>query len=325
MSFQSGIWRALSFASVCAIAIPAAAQTWPAHPVRLIVPYPPGGGVDYTGRLLAVKLTEQVGSPFIVDNRPGAAGAIGSAFTAKAAPDGYVLLITAPEISIDPSLRLNLPYNVLNDFTPISQLTSHAYILAAHPSLPVRTVKDLVALAKSQPGKLHYGSAGTGSINHLKGELFQVMAGIRMEHVPFKGGGPAIIATMGGEIELVFNSTAALGQYVKAGKLRGIGVTGSKRFALLPDLPTIAEGGVAGYNVTGWYALFGPARMPVDIVRRLHTETVRALNSQDAKARLETSGNEPVASSPAEFAEFLRAEIDKWAVVIKSSGIKKIE
>jgi tripartite-type tricarboxylate transporter receptor subunit TctC len=198
-------------------------------------------------------------------------------------------------------------------------------MLAGHPSVPVKTIKDLISLAKAQPGKLNYGSSGTGSINHLKGELLQVMAGIRLEHVPFKGVGPAITAVMGGEIEFVFASTTALGQHVKGGKLRGIGVTGTKRFSLLPEVPTIAESGVTGYNVTGWYALFAPAGMPADIARRLHAETVRALNNQDAKGKLEITGNEPVASSPAEFAEFLRAEIDKWATVIKSSGIKKIE
>lgn len=325
MNFWGSVLRASLAASACSITMPLSAQTWPTQPVRLVVPYPPGGGTDYMGRLIAAKYTEQLRSTFVVDNRPGAAGVIGSAYVAKAAPDGHTLLVTAPEMSIDPSLRSNLPYNVLKDFTPISQLTSGPYMLAGHPSIPIRTVKDLVALAKAQPGKLNYGSSGAGSINHLKGELLQVMAGIRLEHVPFKGVGPAITAVMGGEIELVFASTTALGQHIKAGKLRGIGVTGAKRYSLLPEVPTISESGVKGYDVTGWYALFAPAGLPADIVRRLHTETVRALNNQDAKGKLEVTGNEPVASSPAEFAAFLRAEIDKWASVIKAGGIKKIE
>lgn len=317
--------RALLFAIACALTAPAAAQTWPAQPVRLVVPYPPGGGVDYMGRLLSEKFTEQFRSSFVVDNRAGAAGTIGSGFVAKAAPDGYTLLVTAPEMAIDPSLRLNMPYNVTKDFAPISQLTSGPYILAGHPSIPVKTVKDLIALAKAQPGKLNYGSSGAGSINHLKGELLQFMAGIRWVHVPFKGVGPAITAVLGGEIEFVFASTTALGQHVKARKLHGIGVTGTKRFATLPDMPTISESGLPGYDVTGWYALFAPANTPADIVRRVHAETVRALNTPDSKEKLALTGNEPVASSPAEFAQFLRTEIDKWAAVIKSSGIQKIE
>jgi tripartite-type tricarboxylate transporter receptor subunit TctC len=275
--------------------------------------------------LLSAKFSEQLGATFVVDNRPGAAGTIGSAHVAKATADGYTLLVTAPEMSIDPSLRLNLPYNVLKDFAPISQLTSGPYMLAGHPSLPIKTVKDLIALAKAHPGKLNYGSSGTGSINHLKGELLRVMAGIRLEHVAFKGVGPAITAVMGGEIELVFASTTALGQHVKSGRLRGLGVTGPKRFAVLPDVPTIAESGVPGYSVVGWYALFAPAGTPADIVRRLHAETARALLAKDAREKLAGTGNEPVASSPAEFAEFLRAEIDKWASVIKTAGIKRIE
>lgn len=313
--------------AACALggAQPVAAQSWPAQTVRVVVPYPPGGGTDYMGRLLAARLTEQLKQSVIVDNRPGAAGTLGSAFVARAAPDGYTLLVTAPEMSIDPSLRLNLPYNVLKDFTPVSQLSSGPYMLAGHPSLPVKTIKDVIALAKAEPGKLNYGSSGSGSINHLKGELLQVMARIRLEHVPFKGVGPAITAVMGGEIEFVFASTTALGQHVKSGKLRGIGVTGLKRYSLLPEVPTISESGVKGYDVTGWYALFAPSGLSSDIARRLHAETVRALNNQDSKSKLEITGNEPVASSPAEFAEFLRAEIDKWAAVIKSSGIKKIE
>ena len=325
MKFGVGIERALLFAIACAIAAPAAAQTWPAQPVRLVVGFSPGGGVDFMGRLLSVKFTEQFRSSFVVENRAGAAGTIGSAYVAKAVPDGHTLLITPPEMALDVSLRLNLPYDAIRDFAPISQLTSGQFMLAAHPSVPVRTVKDLILLAKAQPGKLNYGSSGTGSINHLKGELLQSMTGIRWEHVPFKGVGPAIAAVMGGEIEFVLASTAALGQLVKAGKLRGIGVTGTKRFATLPDVPTISESGIPGYNVTGWYGLFAPAGTSADIVRRVHAETVRALNTQDAKEKLASTGNEPVASSPTEFARFLRTEIDKWAAVIKSGGIKKIK
>lgn len=304
------------------ICAPAAAQTWPARPVRIVAPFPPGGGTDTVGRLLAQKLAEQTGGSFVVENRPGAAGVLGAEFVARSAPDGHTLLISAPEMSINPSMRSKVPYDALRDFAFISQLTAGQFMLACHPSVPARTVKQLIALAKSRPGQLNYSSSGTGGINHLAGELLQSMAGFRWVHVPFKGAGPAIIAAISGEVDFVFAATTGLVGHAKAGKVRPLAVTGRKRFGELPDVPTMAEGGVPGYEVAGWYGFYAPAGTPADIVRRLHAEAKRGLNSPDVKDKLEKAGNEVVTSTPEEFAAFLRAEITKWAKVVKEAGLK---
>jgi len=325
MNLESTVWRVLLIASVFVTAPLASAQQWPTRVVKLVVPYAPGGGTDLVARMLATKLTEQVGGTFIVENRPGAGGTVGSSVVARAAPDGYTLLVTAPEMSIDPSLRVSLPYDVLKDFAPISQLTSGPYILAVNPSVPIRTVEDLIVASKREPNKFNYGSSGTGTINHLKGELLQQMTGISWQHVPYKGSGPSILAAASGEVQFVFASTTALGPFIQSGRLRGVGVTGPQRYALLPDVPTLAESGVPGYNVTGWYALFAPAGTPPDILRQIHAATARAFADPDMKAKLATMGNEPLASSPAEFSAFLRSEMDKWAHLIKSNKIEKIE
>jgi tripartite-type tricarboxylate transporter receptor subunit TctC len=325
MNFEPGIWRALVIAVVCASAVPAAAQTWPARPVRIIVPFAPGGGVDTVTRFLAQKLSEQTGSPFVVDNRPGGAAVLGTELVARAAPDGYTLLTSAPEFSINPSMRSKLPYDPFKDFAYISQLTAGQFMLASHPSVPVKTVRQVIALAKARPGELNYGSSGTGGINHLAGALFQSMTGIRWVHVPFKGAGPSTIGLIGGHIDFVFASTTGLVGPAKAGKVRAIAVTGPKRFTELPQVPTIAESGVPGYYVTGWYGFYAPAGTSAEIVRRLHTEARRGLNSPEVAEKLEKTGNVPVTSSPAEFAAFVRAEIGKWAKVIKDSSLKKID
>jgi tripartite-type tricarboxylate transporter receptor subunit TctC len=307
------------------LALPACAQGWPARPVRIIVPFAPGGGVDTVARLLAQRLGEQTGSPFIVDNRPGGGGVAGTALVAKAAGDGYTLLVSAPEFSINPGMRSKLPYDPFKDFTFVSQLTEGQFLLAAHPSVPVKTVGQLVALAKQQPGKLNYGSSGTGGINHLAGALFQSMAGIRWTHVPFKGAGPSTAALIGGEIEFVIASTTGLLEPVRAGRLRGIALTGSGRFSELPEVPTIAESGIPGYNVSGWYGLYGPAGVPGEIVQRLHAEARRALTHPEVASRLVRTGNTPIVSTPEEFTAFIRAEIDKWIRVIKAEGISQAD
>jgi tripartite-type tricarboxylate transporter receptor subunit TctC len=227
-------------------------------------------------------------------------------------------------MSIHPSLRAKLPYDPLKDFALISQLTSGQFMLASHPSVPVKTVKELIALAKARPGQLNYGSSGTGGINHLSGQLLQLTAGFRWVHVPFKGSGASVIGLIIGEIDFVFGSTASLVGPATSGRVRAIAVTGPKRFAALPNVPTVAESGVPGFNVTGWYGLYAPAGTPPDIVRRLHAGVKRALGSPDVKEKLDKTGNEAVASSPEEFAAFLRAEIAKWAKVIRDAGMKKI-
>ena len=314
--------RFLAIVIAAWICAPAAAQTWPARPVRIVAPFPPGGGTDTVGRLLAQKLAGQTGGSFVVENRPGAAGVLGAEFVARSAPDGHTLLISAPEMSINPSMRSKVPYDALRDFAFISQLTAGQFMLACHPSVPVRSVKQLIALAKSRPGQLNYSSSGTGGINHLAGELLQSMAGFRWVHVPFKGAGPAIVAAISGEVDFVFAATTGLVGHAKAGKVRPLAVTGRKRFGELPDVPTMAEGGVAGYDVSGWYGFYAPAGTPAAIVRRLHAEAKRGLNSPEVKDKLEKAGNEVVTSTPEEFGAFLRVEIAKWAKVVKEAGLR---
>ncbi len=271
--------RALALAAACALALPATAQTWPARPVRLIVPYTPGGGVDTVVRALAQKLTEQTGGSFVVENRPGAAGVIGAELVARAAPEGYTLLASSTEFAINPAIRTKLPYDPFKDFAHISQLASVQFVLAGHPSVPVKSARELVALAKARPGQLTYGSSGAGGGPHLAGELFQSMAHIRWTHVPFKGAGPAAIAVMSGEIDFSFGATIGLLPQVQAGKLRAIGVTGFKRFEGLPDVPTIAESGVPGYSAIGWYGFYAPGGTPPELVRRIYNESVKGLSA----------------------------------------------
>ena len=299
----------------------AQAQNWPARPVRIIVPFAPGGGVDTVSRFLAQKLSEQLGSTFVVENRSGGGGLLGAELVAKAAPDGHTLLTSAPEFAINPGVKSKMPYDALKDFVFVSQLTSGQFLLACHPSVPVKNVKELIALAKAQPGRLNYGSSGTGSINHLSGELLQALTGIRWGHVPFKGSGPNLIGLMGGEIDFSFGSTTSLVDQARLGRVRAIAVTGPKRYAELPAVPTIAESGVPGYNVTGWYGLYAPAGTPSDIVRKLQAESARGLNSPDMRDRLIKAGNEPVVSTPEAFEAFVRVEIAKWAKVVRDAKL----
>lgn len=306
----------------CVLAAPAAAQSWPARPVRIIVPYSPGGGIDTVARVMAQKLTEQLGGTFVVENRPGAAGVLGAELVARSAPDGHTLLASSTEFAINPSVRPKLPYDPFKDFTHISQLASVQFILGGHPSVPVRNVKELVALAKAHPGKLTYGSSGAGGGPHLAGELFQSVAGIRWTHVPFKGAAPATVGVISGEIDFVFAATIGLLGPVQSGKLRAIAVTGLKRFVGLPEVPTAGESGVPGYSATGWYGFYAPAGAAPELVRRLHAEATRALGAPDIKEKLARAGNEYVMSSPEEFTGFLRAEIAKWTKVVREAKIE---
>ena len=313
---------AAAIAAAGMLAAPAAAQGWPARPVRIIVPYTPGGGIDTVARTLALKLTEQLGGTFVVENRPGAAGVLGAELVARAAPDGHTWLASSTEFAINPAARPKLPYDPLKDFTHVSQLATVQFILAGHPSVPVKHVRQLVALAKARPGQLTFGSSGAGGGPHLAGELFQSMAGIRWTHVPFKGAAPAAVAVISGEIDFAFGATIGLRGQVQAGKLRAVAVTGTKRFAGLPDVPTVAESGVPGYSATGWYGFYGPAATSPELVRRVYNDSVRALGAPDIKERLAKSGNEYVMSPPGEFVVFLRAEIAKWAKVIREANLR---
>jgi tripartite-type tricarboxylate transporter receptor subunit TctC len=315
------IGRALTVLLGCLLAASAGAQTWPARAVRIVVPFAPGGGVDTVTRFMAQKLTEQIGGSFIVENRPGAGGILGAELVAKAPPDGYTLFTSAPEFSVNPSLRAKMPYDTFRDFSFISQLTSGQFMIASHPNVPVRSVRDLIAVARSRPGQLTYGTSGVGSINHLAGELLKSMSGTRWVHIPYKGAAPASVAVMGGETDFVIASTTGLVNPARAGKMRAIAVTGTIRFTELPDVPTVAESGVPGYAVTGWYGFYAPAGTPPAIVKRLHEESRRGLMSPEIRERLVQTGNEPVGSTPEEFTAFVRAEIAKWAKVVKSAGM----
>lgn len=322
MKREAAVSCAIAAIAASLPALPAAAQNWPARPVRMIVPYSPGGGIDTVARTLAQKLTEQLGATFVVENRPGAAGVLGAEIVAKAAADGYTLLASSTEFAINPSVRPKLPYDPFRDFAHISQLASVQFILAGHPSVPVRNVRELVALAKARPGQITFGSSGTGGGPHLAGELFQSMAKIRWTHVPFKGAAPAAIAVMSGEIDFAFGATIGLLGNVRAGKLRAVAVTGMKRFAELPQVPTVAESGVPGYSATGWYGFYATGGTSPEIVRRLYTESVRALGAPDIKERLAKSGNEYVMSPPEEFVAFIRTEVAKWTKVVKEANVR---
>lgn len=322
MRREAGVSIAIAALAASLLALPAAAQNWPARPVRMIVPYSPGGGIDTVARTLAQKLTEQLGATFVVENRPGAAGVLGAEIVAKAAPDGYTLLASSTEFAINPAVRPKLPYDPFKDFAHVSQLASVQFILAGHPSVPVKTVRELVALAKARPGQITFGSSGTGGGPHLAGELLQSMARIRWTHVPFKGAAPAAIAVMSGEIDFAFGATIGLLGNVRAGKLRAVAVTGTTRFAELPQVPTVAESGVPGYSATGWYGFYATGGTAPEIVRRLYNESVRALGAPDVKERLAKSGNEYVMSPPEEFVAFIRAEIAKWTKVAKEANVR---
>lgn len=305
-----------------AISVAAFAQTWPSRPVRFLLPYAPGGGVDTVARALAQKLGEQSGASFIVENRPGGTGVVASELVARAAPDGHTLLASALEFAINPAIRAKLPYDPLRDFTHISQLASVQFLLVSHPSVPIRSVREIIAAAKAQPGRLTYGSSGTGGGPHFAGELFQLLSGARWTHVPFKGAAPAMIGVMSGEVDFSFGSTIALAETARAGRVRAIAVSGDKRFPPLPNVPTIAESGVPGYSAIGWYGLYGPAGMSAELTRRIHGESARALASPDVKDRLERVGNELLMSTPEEFSVFVRAEIVKWTRVVRESKQK---
>lgn len=322
MKFALG--RALAMAAACLLAQPAGAQTWPERPVRVIVPFAPGGGVDTVTRVLVDQFNQNIGNRFVVDNRAGAGGSVGAELVASAPADGYTLLTSAFEMAINPTLRPKSNFNVFRDFILISDLAHANYILACHRSVPVKTVKDLIALARARPGVLNYGSSGMGGANHLTIEHFSAMAGIKWVHVPFKGASASIVAVMAGELDCTIGSTNAVAPQVRADRVRALGVTGSKRAPAFPDLPMISEAGLPGYVVDGWYGFYAPAGTPADIIRRLSTETKRAFSSAEARERLRILGNEPVASSPEEFETLMRAEIAKWAKLIQQIGLKPL-
>jgi tripartite-type tricarboxylate transporter receptor subunit TctC len=297
----------------------AVAQEYPTRAIRMVVSFAPGGGTDTNARIVSQKLSEQLGVQLIVDNRPGAGSMLGTEIVAKAPPDGYALLTASPEFAVNPSLQPKIPYDALRDFAPISQTVSSQYVLSTHPSIPVNTVKEFIALAKARPGDLNYGSSGIGSANHLAAELLQTMTGTKLVHIPFKGAGPATIALLSGEIGFMFSSTTAAVGQIRAGKLRAIAVTGPQRFSEMPNVPTVSESGIPGFVITGWFGVLAPAGTPREIISKLGVEIAKVVQHPMVRERFASIGTIPVGSSPDEFAAFLRAEIEKWGRVVKAS------
>jgi len=298
------------------------AQTYPTKPVRLLVGFTPGGGVDINARLLASKLSELIGQQAIVENRPGAGTNIATELVAKATPDGYTLLFTSPAVAINMSLYRKPPYDALRDFSGVSVFSESTNILVVPASLPAKSLQELVALARERPGALNYSSAGPGTTQHLAGELFKLRTGTNIVHVPYKGSAPSLTALIAGTVQLSFVNPVAIGQHIKTGRLRALGVAGAKRSALMPDVPTMKEAGVEGVEVPLWYGLLAPAATPREVVRKLAAAVATATSSPEIRKRLLEQGAEPVGNTPEEFDRQLRDEVTRWAEVVKVSGAR---
>jgi tripartite-type tricarboxylate transporter receptor subunit TctC len=312
--------------TVCAafFAQPVLAQTpYPVKPVRVIVPFAPGGNTDFTARSIAERLTPVFKHQVIVENRPGGATNIGTEAVARAAPDGYTLLMGGASNAINMSLFAKLPYDALRDFEPVILCVQGANVLAVHPSLPAKNLKELIALAKARPGTLNFASSGLGSSNHMAGELFKLMAGINIVHVPYKGNAPAITDLLGGHVEMLFSGVPALVPHLKSGRLRAIAIGSLKRFPAIPQVPTFDESGLKGYEATTWFGLMAPAKTPKEIVTRWNVEVDRILKGAEIRERFLNDGLEPMGGSPESFAKFIRAEINKYAKVIKAANVPK--
>ena len=302
---------------------PSCAQNYPAKPVRLVVPFAPGGGTDLVARTLAQRLTENLGQTFVVENRGGAGGVIGADMVAKAPSDGYTLVMGTPgSMTINPNLTKKMPYDTLRDFAPISLATISPFVLTVHPSLPVRNLREFIALAKAQPGKLNYGTSGNGSVANLSTEYLKSLAGINLVHVPYKGSSLALTDTLAGQLQVLFDNLPVVQPHIRSGKLRLMGVGTLQRSALIPDAPTIAESGVPGYEASTAFGVLAPARTPQEIIHRLSQECQRILKSTETRERLATQGLEAVGSTPQQYEAHLRAELAKYARIVKSAGIK---
>jgi tripartite-type tricarboxylate transporter receptor subunit TctC len=299
-----------------------AAQDYPSRPVRMVVPFSPGGSTDVLARIVGQKLTERSGQPVIIENRAGAGGNIGAEQVARSAPDGYTLLLGGVPHAISASLYSKLPYDMARDLAAIAEVASFPSAIVLHPSLPANSVKELIALARARPGRLSFGSAGNGSPNHLSLELFQTMAGVRMVHVPYKGSGQLVGDLLAGQVQLASMGLPVAVPHVQSGKLRAIAVTGAARSSLLPEVPTVSEAALPGFEVTSWYGVFGPAGLPADIVAKLNSEIGSAVTAAEVKERLAALGAEPSVKSPDQFGRYVRQEITKWAKVVKDSGAK---
>jgi tripartite-type tricarboxylate transporter receptor subunit TctC len=324
-----GIMKPVAILALCAMcAAPsqqAAAQTgagYPSRPIRLILPASPGGPVDVIGRTMSAGLADALGQQIVIDNRAGAGGIIGAEIVANANPDGYTLMFShSGPLAIEAALHAKLSYSPVKDFAPVSLVAASPYVLIVTPNSPAKSVKELVALARSRPGKIHFASGGIGTGLHMSGELLNQAAGIKMVHVPYKGAGPGMTALMGGEVDTMFNGVSSALPHVKAGRLRALAISTARRSSLLPDLPTVAESGFK-YETSGWYGLVAPARTPRQVTARLQGQLVKALSTPEMKERLASQGIDGIASTPEELAQHLRVELDKWTAVVKAAGLK---
>ncbi|MGZ5138177.1 MAG: tripartite tricarboxylate transporter substrate binding protein [Burkholderiales bacterium] len=304
------------------MAAPEHAYAFPERPVRVVVPFPPGGGADVTIRIMSDALRAQLGQPIVVENRAGASTIIGTDLVAKARPDGYTLLMVTSTFAINPSLHATLPYDPLKDLAPITLVALTPYIVVVHPSLPVRSIKDLIALAKSKPGELNYASVGNGSSTHLATEMFASRAGVKMVHVPYKGSAPAVTDLIGGHVTTYFGSMPGSLPQARAGKLRALAVTGPSRAPAAPEVPTVAESGLPGYEFTAWYGLFAPSGTPPGIIGQLHNAITKVLDRGDVRERFAAEGNQPSGETPQQFAATVKADIVKYARIVKDAQIK---
>ncbi len=321
MSNQQRFATALAALSIF-VAAPAFSQSFPTKPIRIVVPFAPGGIADFAARSVSQRLSDILAVPVVVDNRPGAAGIVGSDIVAKAAPDGYTVLITSISHTINLSVNKNLPFDTRRDFTPVMLIADAPNILVTHPSLPVKSVSELIAFARTKPGQITYASSGSGTSTHLSGELFKVLTKTNFIHVPYKGGGPAVIDLLGGQVQMMFATMPTVLQQIRAGKLRALAVTSSRRFAGAPEFPTIAESGVAGYAVSGWTGMFVPAGTPQEATHRLASETTKILLAPRTRDLLLVQGAEAGTIMHAEFAAFVESEIVKWKKVVEFSGAR---
>lgn len=308
--------------ALCAAADAHAQEKYPARPIRVIVPSVAGGGTDISARLVAPKMSETLGQPVVVENRAGAASIIGSDLVAHAAPDGYTLLMGISTLTINPSIHAKLPYDTVRDFAPVSLVVTLPNVLVVHPSLPVKSVKELIAFARVRPGQLNYASAGVGSSLHLSMALFMSMAKLKMTHVPYKGSAPALVDMLAGQIEVMTGTMITVIPYVRDGRLRALGVTSLKRAAVAPELPTIAEAGLPGYEAVQWYGLLAPGATPREIIAKLNEAVARATQDAAIRKRFLDDGVEPVGGTPEEFAALIRSDTAKWAAVVKDANIK---
>jgi len=299
-----------------------AQQDYPAKPIRIVVPSSPGGGTDILARQIAQKLTERWGQQVVVENRPGAGQMIGIELVARAAPDGYTLALTASPLALNTVLYKKVPYDPIRDFAPISQIAALPNMVVTHPALPVRTMRELIALAKARPGQLVYASSGIGTGPHLAMELLLSITGAKMEHVPYKGTNPGMIDTMAGQVQVLMSTLLPPLPHIRSGRLRPLAITGAKRVVSLPDVPTVAESGVPGYEVMQWYGFVAPAHTPREVIVKLHAEISNILKSAEVRDKLAADGAEAVGSTPEQFAAFIQSEIDKWTKVVKTAGIR---